>query len=210
MAGRVGERALVLCFGTSHIGLFLLLEIVCIGALESDLRLDELAILVGNLGIARRGLLSPFERSALTSYFRLATNRSPAYEHADAGSEAHFLIVDADHAGVVEGVVAAGRVRDSVFIGSQAPDGAVAWMTRPIDPLHVLRELDAMVDARAGAQPAPDSWEHGPRTVSRQLEKLRRGAIRNPSSVVRRLLDIAQLTELLADTPDLSNSTPSD
>src|SRR3982750_1813299 len=46
---------------------------------------------------------SPFERSALTSYFRLATNRSPAYEHADAGSEAHFLIVDADHAGVVEG-----------------------------------------------------------------------------------------------------------
>ena len=34
--------------------------------------------------------------------------------------------------------------------------------------------------------------------------------VRNPSSVVRRLLDIAQLTELFADTPDLSNSTPSD
>jgi len=34
--------------------------------------------------------------------------------------------------------------------------------------------------------------------------------VRNPSSVVRRLLDIAQLTELFADTPDRANSTPSD
>ena len=34
--------------------------------------------------------------------------------------------------------------------------------------------------------------------------------VRNPSSVVRRLLDIAQLTELFADTPDRANSTPND
>src|SRR3954467_2733901 len=41
---------------------------------------------------------SPFERSALTSYFRLATNRSPAYEHADAGPGAPFPGADAGHA----------------------------------------------------------------------------------------------------------------
>jgi anti-anti-sigma regulatory factor len=34
--------------------------------------------------------------------------------------------------------------------------------------------------------------------------------VRNPSSVVRRLLDIAQLTELFADVPDAAASTPSD
>ena len=34
--------------------------------------------------------------------------------------------------------------------------------------------------------------------------------VRNPSSVVRRLLDIAQLTELFADVPDRAGSTSSD
>jgi anti-sigma B factor antagonist len=38
----------------------------------------------------------------------------------------------------------------------------------------------------------------------------RRIIVRNPSSVVRRLLDIAQLTELFADEPERANSAPSD
>ena len=38
----------------------------------------------------------------------------------------------------------------------------------------------------------------------------RRIIVRDPSSVVRRLLDIAQLTEVFADEPDRANSAPSD
>jgi CheY-like chemotaxis protein len=92
---------------------------------------------------------SPFERSALASYFRLAANRSPAYEQVQTETDAHFLIVDADQTDAVRAALVAGRVRDAVFIGAQPPEGACAWMMRPIDPLHVLRELDAMASTRA-------------------------------------------------------------
>jgi CheY-like chemotaxis protein len=92
---------------------------------------------------------SAFERSALGSYFRLASNRSPSYEQVDSLADCQFLIADADHAGVVQAIVRGGRVGDTVFIGARAPDNAVAWMMRPIDPLHVMRELDAMVAVKA-------------------------------------------------------------
>ena len=126
-----------------------------------------------------------FERSALASYFRLATNRSPAYDQVDTAGEAHFIVVDADDADAVRTVLAAGRAADTVFVGALAPQGASAWVMRPIDPLHVMRELDAMVHQRTAAQeartaappglqpPAPRSGSaapaahasHGPRTV---------------------------------------------
>jgi CheY-like chemotaxis protein len=92
---------------------------------------------------------SAFERSALGSYFRLASNRSPSYEQTESLADCQFVIADADHAGVVQAIVRAGRVGDTVFIGARAPDSATAWMMRPIDPLHVMRELDAMVAVKA-------------------------------------------------------------
>jgi CheY-like chemotaxis protein len=92
---------------------------------------------------------SAFERSALASYFRLASNRSPSYEQVDSLADSQFVIADADHAGVVQAIVRAGRVAETVFIGARAPDNATAWMMRPIDPLHVMRELDAMVSVKA-------------------------------------------------------------
>jgi CheY-like chemotaxis protein len=101
---------------------------------------------------------SPFERSALTSCFRLAAGRFPAYEPTGSMREARFIVADADHPGVVEQVLAAGRLADTVFIGSQAPDGALAWMMRPIDPVNVLRRLDAGValhEARPADLPLP-------------------------------------------------------
>jgi len=120
---------------------------------------------------------SAFERSALASYFRLAANRNPAYEQVDTAGEAHFIVVDADDADAVRGVLAGGRAADTVFVGALAPQGASAWVMRPIDPLHVMRELDAMVShkanhmaaaraAQAGpGSPAPVSGQ-GPRTVT--------------------------------------------
>lgn len=97
----------------------------------------------------------PFERNALASYFRLASNRTPAYEQVSAVADAHFLIVDGDQPDAARTAATAGRLADAVFIGGVAPPGAAAWMARPIDPLHVLRELDTMAAAHAQRQARP-------------------------------------------------------
>lgn len=115
---------------------------------------------------------SEFERSALGSCFRLAATRRPAYEQVAQAADAQFLVVDADHADAVRSVASLGRVHESVFIGAEVPDGATAWMMRPIDPLHVLRELDAMVATLyppAALPPAPPALApQPPRPVPRR------------------------------------------
>jgi CheY-like chemotaxis protein len=97
---------------------------------------------------------SAFERNALASCFRLSHGATPGYEPVDGLAQADFVVADADHPGVIDALQAAGRVGDTVFVGAQAPEGAAAWMMRPIDPLYVLRELDAMAALRHPS-PAP-------------------------------------------------------
>ena len=94
-----------------------------------------------------------FERHALTSYLRLSGSRDPRFEQADSIAQADFVIADADHPGAIDAVLVADRVPDTVFIGSLAPERALAWAMRPIDPLQVFRELDAAVALRRGARP---------------------------------------------------------
>jgi CheY-like chemotaxis protein len=89
-----------------------------------------------------------FERSALVSYLRLSGSRVPAYQEAASLDSADYVIADADHAGTLDAVLGADRVADTVFIGALAPEGALAWMMRPIDPLQVFREIDATAALR--------------------------------------------------------------
>jgi CheY-like chemotaxis protein len=91
---------------------------------------------------------SEFERGALASFFRLAAERVPSYAQVDSVERSDFVIADADHAASLRMVDAAGRQQDTVFVGAQAPQGAMAWLPRPIEPVHILRELDAMVEQR--------------------------------------------------------------
>lgn len=106
---------------------------------------------------------SDFERSALGSCFRLSATRQPSYEQVPQAAAAQFLVVDADHADTVRDVARMGRIAEAVFIGAAVPDGATAWMMRPIDPLHVLRELDAMVATVAPHAALPPAPPQGPR-----------------------------------------------
>ncbi len=102
-----------------------------------------------------------FERHALTSYFRLALNRTPSYEQVATLTDADFLVADADHGPSVQLVVATERLPETVFVGAQAPAGHRAWMMRPIDALQVMRELDAMVVAAGLTPPSVvDSSRH--------------------------------------------------
>jgi CheY-like chemotaxis protein len=105
-----------------------------------------------------------FERSALVSYLRLTGSRVPSYEEAASLAGADYAIADADHAGTLDAVIGADRVADTVFIGSLAPEGALAWMMRPIDPMQVFREIDATVGLRhsqalSAQAPAPRTAE---------------------------------------------------
>jgi CheY-like chemotaxis protein len=97
---------------------------------------------------------SEFERAALASFFRLAAQRSPAYVQVDEPGVSDFLIADADHPASLAAVQSAQRTGDTVFVGRGAPQGAMAWLPRPIDPMHIVRELDALVELRL-APPMP-------------------------------------------------------
>jgi CheY-like chemotaxis protein len=104
---------------------------------------------------------SEFERTTLASYFRLATHRTPSYEQVPMLTDSDFIVADADHAPSVQLVVATERMAEAVFIGAQAPLGCTAWMTRPIDALHVMRELDAMVALGAASAAAASGERPG-------------------------------------------------
>jgi len=115
---------------------------------------------------------SEFERKALASYFRLTHNRSPAYEQVPTLTDADFLVADADHGPSVQLVQAIERMGETVFIGNLAPDGARAWRKRPIDALHVMRELDRLVTHALGARAPRDDYA-GPQTTIIQLARQR-------------------------------------
>ncbi|WP_372525475.1 response regulator [Piscinibacter sp.] len=94
---------------------------------------------------------SEFERNALSTFFRLAAQRTPSYTQVDRLDRSDFVIADADHKASLQSVLAAGRQNDTVFVGARAPQGAMAWLRRPIDPMHIVRELDSLVEQRNSA-----------------------------------------------------------
>ena len=150
-----------------------------------------------------------FERSALTSYFRLAHNRQPAYEQVPTLTDAEFLVADADHAPSVQLVVVTERLNETVFVGAQPPAGHRAWMMRPIDALQVMRELDAMVAAGGGGVRSSVFGELGRRDtviqpprrtkVEEAGERLASGAVTQPAAP-REPMDLA-LPASLAPVP---------
>lgn len=88
---------------------------------------------------------SDFERQALGRQLAVARPRLPAYRVVKQIGDAGFLVVDGASRVAVEHAERAGRVADSVYVGGQAPEAALARVPRPIDPRLLLRELDAAV-----------------------------------------------------------------
>jgi CheY-like chemotaxis protein len=119
-----------------------------------------------------------FERHALSTFIRLSAKRVPAYEQVDAMDAADFIIADADHPGAIDDVVRADRGGDTVYIGSVAPDGALAWAMRPIDPMQVFRELDGAVALRMfkHAPPPPLHVASAPAPLAADKQPLRRAS----------------------------------
>jgi CheY-like chemotaxis protein len=146
---------------------------------------------------------SAFERNTLGAYLRLASTRDPRYEQVQLLSEADFVVADADHAASVQLVQAIERMPETVFVGSRAPEGAIAWLARPIDPMRVLRELDVMA-ARSTRTPArADATEVAGRrrTVIQPVRPQRPP----PPEALLRPADTLDLT--LPDLPDAMPAT---
>ena len=100
------------------------------------------------------------DRAVLDRFFLMAPDRAPAYAPADSFAEADFVVADADHAPTVAAVTNAGRLRDVVFVGQAKPAGAVACLPRPISAVHLLSELDHLLEQRLAAfdEPVVSEW----------------------------------------------------
>jgi CheY-like chemotaxis protein len=103
---------------------------------------------------------SEFERSALASFFRLGQQRAPSYSQGQGLVESDFIIADGDAPADVAAVRDIDRLQDAIFIGAKAPAGAAAWLPRPIEPTHILRELDLLLEQRLALldEPPQTDW----------------------------------------------------
>lgn len=95
---------------------------------------------------------SAFEFGGLTSSLRLAGQRRPAYVTSATTDGADFIVANADHAESLAAVVRAGMIERTLYIASSAPPGAEGWLSRPIDPTQLMRELDHLVRQHAGGR----------------------------------------------------------
>jgi hypothetical protein len=88
---------------------------------------------------------SDFERRAHLSTFRLGERDAVDVRPVDALEHADVIVADADFPAIVRQVIGAGRIDRTIFVGSEAPAQAMAWMLRPIDPQRVLHRLVELV-----------------------------------------------------------------
>jgi two-component system, cell cycle response regulator len=95
---------------------------------------------------------SAFERAAMASFFRLADQRLTGYVQAASLAACDLVVADSELPEVLAAVLEAGRADVTVFVGSQPPPEAAVCLARPVDPVEVVRALDALV---AQQHPAP-------------------------------------------------------
>lgn len=109
-------------------------------------------VVTGRYRVALQGF-SDFERSALVFCFKHAAKREPTYVHVERAAQADVIVADASHDALATSVTRRARLRDTLFVGDHAPDGARARVGRPIDPEEILRALDELIAGR-DAQPS--------------------------------------------------------
>lgn len=98
---------------------------------------------------------SDADRLDLVRFFGLSTGRAPLYAEAAAFGDADFVIANADHSETIVALREAGRLHDTVFVGSQAPRGAVACLAHPVTPASLIHQLDGLLGQRLEALDEP-------------------------------------------------------
>ena len=98
--------------------------------------------------------LNDAERELITHCLRTTAARTPRYTLATLIDDSELIVADASHAPSVQLVLATERLPATLFVGTPAPPGAVACISRPIDIQHLLRELDFLVGLPKGLSAA--------------------------------------------------------
>ncbi len=149
---------------------------------------------------------SDFERTALASYFRLAAEREPRFELVVTLTDAEYLVADADHGPSVQLVVVTERLAETVFIGSPAPEGAAASMRRPIDALHVMKALSALVQARGGAVPVLTQAVVVPPAVAPEMGVIVESMLRMPPPAQQAVVEAPRVLPATPPAPPASSA----
>ena len=97
---------------------------------------------------------SAFERAAMASFFKQADQRLTSYVQAHGITRCDLVVADTDRPEALAAVLGAGRIDDTVFVGANPPPGSLGSLARPLDPVQVVRELDALVALRHAAAAA--------------------------------------------------------
>jgi len=119
--------------------------------------------------------LRPSERELVADAFRLPDTGPHRFAMAGMMDAADLLVADAADAPSVQLVLATEKLASTVFVGSAAPPGAVACISRPLDRSELLRELNFLAAAPRGLaaahlqQVAAAPWK-GPKRL-RQPER---------------------------------------
>jgi two-component system, cell cycle response regulator len=95
---------------------------------------------------------SAFERAAMASFFRLGDQRLTSYVQAASLAACDLVVADTELPSALAAVLEAGRASEAVFVGAHPPPEAAVCVQRPIDPVEIVRALDALV---ALLHPAP-------------------------------------------------------
>ena len=90
------------------------------------------------------------ERDNLAAFLRAASRGGPAFQQVDSLALADFVVADADQADAVREVLAAGRIGDTVFVGTRAPTGARAFVALPLVDGEPARSLERLAAGRRG------------------------------------------------------------
>ena len=105
---------------------------------------------------------TPFERSHIEA--GLLPGDEPGHRYCVTQSlhACSLVVVNADDESAVQLVVDQGRLRSAVMLGTTEQPGAAAQLRRPISLVHLLRELDRLVDRApamsAAVQRVQDDW----------------------------------------------------
>lgn len=109
--------------------------------------------------------LNDAEREAIAQCLRDASVRTPRYALAERLDESELVVANASHLPSVQLVVATHRLPVTLFVGSAAPPGALACISRPVETEHLLCELNFLAAQRKGwasacpQVPAASRWK---------------------------------------------------
>ena len=89
-----------------------------------------------------------FERATFESFFRLATQRKPAYALTEDLANCEAAVANAEDAAGVAELVRQGKLASSLVLGATPHAGAAQQLARPINLMLVVRALDRLVLSR--------------------------------------------------------------